>query len=79
MINSAKDSLFIKALEGKKVARPPVWIMRQAGRYLPDFMKLKNKFDFLINRYFKSSKKIKIIIDIQEYDIIMINRLKEKN
>ena len=46
MNNSAKDSLFIKALEGKKVARPPVWIMRQAGRYLPDFMKLKNKFDF---------------------------------
>ena len=41
-----KNDLFLKALKGEKVDRPPVWIMRQAGRYLPDFMKLKNKYDF---------------------------------
>ncbi|MBT5393415.1 MAG: uroporphyrinogen decarboxylase, partial [Flavobacteriaceae bacterium] len=38
--------LFLKALNGETVERPPVWIMRQAGRYLPDFMVLKNKYDF---------------------------------
>jgi uroporphyrinogen decarboxylase len=38
--------LFLKALNGDTVSRPPVWIMRQAGRYLPDFMKLKAKYDF---------------------------------
>ena len=38
--------LFLKALQGLPVNRPPVWIMRQAGRYLPDFMTLKNKYDF---------------------------------
>jgi uroporphyrinogen decarboxylase len=38
--------LFLKALQGLPVDRPPVWIMRQAGRYLPDFMTLKNKYDF---------------------------------
>ena len=38
--------LFLQALKGEPVARPPVWIMRQAGRYLPDFMKLKAKYDF---------------------------------
>jgi len=41
-----KNDLFLKALKGEIVKRPPVWMMRQAGRYLPDFMKLKAKYDF---------------------------------
>ena len=41
-----KNDLFLKALKGETVSRPPVWMMRQAGRYLPDFMKLKKKYDF---------------------------------
>ena len=30
-----KNDLFLKALKGETVNRPPVWMMRQAGRYLP--------------------------------------------
>lgn len=41
-----KNDLFLRALKGETVDRPPVWMMRQAGRYLPDFMKLKDKYDF---------------------------------
>ena len=41
-----QNDLFIRALKGETVERPPVWMMRQAGRYLPDFMKLKAKYDF---------------------------------
>ena len=41
-----KNDLFLKALRGETVKRPPVWMMRQAGRYLPDFMTLKKKYDF---------------------------------
>jgi len=41
-----KNDLFLRALKGEPVRRPPVWMMRQAGRYLPDFMTLKNKYDF---------------------------------
>ncbi len=41
-----KNDLFLRALKGESVERPPVWMMRQAGRYLPDFMKLKAKYDF---------------------------------
>lgn len=41
-----KNDLFLRALKGEIVSRPPVWMMRQAGRYLPSFMKLKNKYDF---------------------------------
>lgn len=41
-----KNDLFLKALKGESVSRPPVWMMRQAGRYLPEFMALKEKYDF---------------------------------
>ena len=41
-----KNNLLLKALNGETVTRPPVWMMRQAGRYLPDFIALKNKYDF---------------------------------
>jgi uroporphyrinogen decarboxylase len=41
-----KNDLLLKAFKGETVSRPPVWMMRQAGRYLPDFMTLKKKYDF---------------------------------
>lgn len=41
-----KNNLFLRALKGETVERPPVWMMRQAGRYLPEFMELKHKYDF---------------------------------
>jgi uroporphyrinogen decarboxylase len=41
-----KNDLLLSALRGKTVERPPVWMMRQAGRYLPDYMKLKEKYSF---------------------------------
>ena len=41
-----KNNLLIRALKKEKTERPPVWIMRQAGRYLPEFMRIKKKYDF---------------------------------
>jgi uroporphyrinogen decarboxylase len=41
-----KNDLLLKALRKEKVERPPVWMMRQAGRYLPDYIKLRDKYDF---------------------------------
>jgi uroporphyrinogen decarboxylase len=41
-----KNDLILRALKGEKVERVPVWMMRQAGRYLPDYLKLKAKYDF---------------------------------
>ncbi|MEX6625324.1 uroporphyrinogen decarboxylase [Tenacibaculum salmonis] len=41
-----KNDLFLRALKGETVERPPVWMMRQAGRYLPEFQVIKKKYDF---------------------------------
>ncbi|SNV45059.1 Uroporphyrinogen decarboxylase [Chryseobacterium taklimakanense] len=41
-----KNDLYLRALRGETVERPPVWMMRQAGRYLPEFIELRNKYDF---------------------------------
>lgn len=41
-----QDHLLLQALKGQPVKRPPVWMMRQAGRYLPSYMELRRKYDF---------------------------------
>ena len=46
MLTMIKNDLFLKALRGESVDRPPVWMMRQAGRYLPEFMAIREKYDF---------------------------------
>ena len=42
-----KDSLFIKSAFSQKTERPPVWMMRQAGRFMPEYWEIKNKYSFL--------------------------------
>jgi len=45
-MSDLKNDLLLRALRQEKVERPPVWMMRQAGRYLPDYQKLKAKYTF---------------------------------
>lgn len=42
-----KNDLFLRACKREAVERTPIWIMRQAGRYLPEYRAVRAKSDFL--------------------------------
>ena len=43
---NVKDSIFLKNLRGEPCDRTPIWIMRQAGRYLPEYQEVRARLSF---------------------------------
>ena len=46
MTTELKNDTLIRALLREPVDRTPVWIMRQAGRYLPEYMAVRERVSF---------------------------------
>jgi uroporphyrinogen decarboxylase len=42
-----QQPLFIRACRGERTERAPLWVMRQAGRYLPEYRAVREKVSFL--------------------------------
>ena len=65
-----QEHLLIKALLGQEVERPPVWMMRQAGRYLPEYIEIRKKYDFFTR---VQTPELACEITIQPIDIVGVD------
>ncbi|TMI85320.1 MAG: uroporphyrinogen decarboxylase [Bacteroidetes bacterium] len=65
-----KNDLLLRVLRGETVERPPVWMMRQAGRYLPEYMALREKYSFFERC---QTPELACEITIQPVDIIGVD------
>lgn len=44
---SLRDSVFMRACRREVVPYTPIWLMRQAGRYMPEYREMRGRVDFL--------------------------------
>jgi uroporphyrinogen decarboxylase len=59
-----EHNLMVRALRGEEVERPPVWLMRQAGRYMADFRRYSEKYPF---RHRSETPEIAIELSLQPF------------
>ncbi len=65
-----KNDLLLRTLRGEKTERTPVWMMRQAGRYLPEYIVLRKKYSFFERC---QTPELAAAITIQPVDIVGVD------
>ena len=45
---NTSNPLFLRALQKEVLTTPPIWFMRQAGRYMPEYRKVRKNFKIAI-------------------------------
>ena len=48
MNTEIENDILLQVLQGNPVERPPVWLMRQAGRILPQYREIRGKLSGFI-------------------------------
>lgn len=64
------NNTFLRACRGETTDYTPVWLMRQAGRYLPEYQKIRSKVDFLA---LCKTPKLAAQVTMQPVDILKVD------
>ena len=63
-------SIFIETLNKKRTTPSPVWLMRQAGRHLPEYRKIRSNYPNLMDMFLNSDEVANITLQpVERYDL----------